>query len=249
MAKRYEKTQQNNPHQLTIKQHCFPKKSIERFANDNGLVQTRLKYVGKTVSLKPDDNNFCALRTWDQRAETGFMKEIEDAYQDLADKISEGTIVRRLTRDEKDIITDMYILWNCRWHWNKSPVENQEIEGALGVSREFSRDEEELLEKEGITIIRPNLSIRGRHFTGGKIQQNLFNVRKCMRGCNWGILKSRGAEFIVPDNASDRIFLPVTPSICLDNGEGYRMASERNVGLMNKLSKSTSERFYFGRSL
>ena len=203
MAKTYEMTQRHNPHQLTIRQHCFPRKSIERFANKDGVVHVHLVEHGRTVFLKPDDNNFCALRTWDQRAETGFMREIEDRYQGLAEKIEDGTIARRLNLEEKNVVTDMYILWNCRWHWNKDPVKDQKIKGALGVSREFSKDQQEFLEKEGIGVIRPDLSISGRHLTGVKIQQNIFDERERMGGCTWGILNSRGAEFVVPDNASD----------------------------------------------
>ncbi len=32
----------------------------------------------------PSAKRFCTSRTWDQRAETGFMKDIEDAFQPLA---------------------------------------------------------------------------------------------------------------------------------------------------------------------
>lgn len=249
MAKRHERTQTRNPHQLTIRQHCFPRKSIERFANKDGLVHVHLIKHNKTVFLKPEDNNFCALRTWDQRAEIGYMREIEDEYQDLATKIADGTIVRRLSLEEKNIVTDMYVLWNCRWHWNNNPAENQTIKGALGVSREFSIDEQEHLEKEGISVIRPDLSISGRHLTGVKIQQNFLQQRKHMRGCTWGILNSPRTGFVVPDNASNSVILPVTPNKCLVNAEGYHFANEREVAEMNNLARKYSEKYYFARSL
>ena len=83
--------------------------------------------------LKSDDNNFCALRTWNQKAESGFMKGVEDAYQNLADQIASGQIVRRLKRDETQVITDMYVLWHCRWHWNKNPIGDQALRGVLGL--------------------------------------------------------------------------------------------------------------------
>ncbi len=248
MTKKYEKTQPRNPHQLTIKQHCFPRKSIARFANDGGLVHVHLVGPAKTVSLKPDDANFCALRVWDQRAESGFMKDVEGAYQDLADKIADGKVVRRLRQTEKQAITDMYVLWHCRWHWNKSPVEDQKL-NALDVLHNYSKNEQELLEKEHITVIKPDRTISGRHFTGGTIFRNFNAARKNMRNCSWGILVSRSAGFIVPDNASNRFILPVTPSICLDNGEGYRLADKHTVTKMNEISKKTSEKYYFGRSL
>ena len=176
------------------------------------------------------------------------MTDVEGAYQDLADKIAEGKVVRRLRQTEKQAITDMYVLWHCRWYWNKNPVEDQKL-NALGVLREYFKNDQELLEKEHITAIKPDLTISGRHFTGGAIFCNFNAARKNMRKCSWGILASRTADFIVPDNASNRFILPVTPSICLDNREGYRLADKHTVAKMNEISKKTSEKYYFGRSL
>ena len=70
-----------------------------------------------------------------------------------------------------------------------------------------------------------------------------------MQDCRWGILRSQDADFIVPDNASGRVVLPVTPRICLDAGEGYRFANACTVRRINERSRQTSERYYFGRSL
>ena len=36
---KYEKTEKGNPHNLTINQHCFPSRSIERFSNNDGCVE------------------------------------------------------------------------------------------------------------------------------------------------------------------------------------------------------------------
>ena len=38
-----KKPQKGNPHELTVKQHCFPRRSIERFANKDGIVNVWLK--------------------------------------------------------------------------------------------------------------------------------------------------------------------------------------------------------------
>lgn len=249
MTRTYERPQRHNPHQLTIKQHCFPKRSIERFTNEDGLVQVHLIEHERTVFLKADDSNFCALRTWDQRAEDGFMKEIEDKFQNLADLIAEGNIVRRLTRDEKDVITDMYILWNCRWHWKNNPIRDTKIKGISDVSRRLSKDEQECLEKAGIGGIRPDLTISGRDLTGVQIQLNFENERERMRGCNWAILNCRRATFVVPDNASDKAILPLTPNICLINGQGYQFAREHEVLAINAWAMQTSDKYYFSRSL
>jgi hypothetical protein len=51
------------------------------------------------------------------------------------------------------------------------------MEGIIDVARHFTKDEQEILEKNYIGTIRPDLSMPGRHLAGLNIQQNLFNVR------------------------------------------------------------------------
>lgn len=255
MTANYEETQRGNPHQLTVRQHCFPTRSIERFANDDGRIHVHLVPQETTVPLKPNDRVFCALRAWDQKAESGWMKDVEDAYQELADEIACDKIMRRLKEDEKQVITDMYVLWNYRWHWSKNPVEDQSLMDisekspfqVLGLSQEYSKDDQELLEKAGVTAIRPDLTIPGRYLTAANLQQNFLKERR--RNYTWGVLTCKHAEFIVPDHVETKPMLPVTPHICFVNQEGYRFANEWTVARMNESSRETSEAYYFGRSL
>ena len=173
---KYEKTQKGNPHQLTVNQHCFPARSIERFVRNDGRVDVRRIKDSKNFRVKPNHSIFCARRAWDQRAES-FMKEIEDVYQELADKIVSGEVLQ-LSNADQEKITDMYALWNIRWYWKQQPVQDQRIEGAIRPECEFSQDDQESLEKNRITAIGPNLTIKGPHLTGIKIQQNLQSTRQ-----------------------------------------------------------------------
>ncbi len=248
MAKNYEKTQSGNPHQLTVWQHCFPKKSIERFANEDGRVQVHIIEHDKTEPLTPDNNIFCARRSWDQRAETGFMKEVEDAYQELADKIAAGKVVRRLKPDENCVITDMFLLWSLRWHYSKNPVEDQEIKGVLASTHKNFKDVQERLEKRGFISIKPDLTISGRHFTGINIQLEIINGRNHMKDFSWCILNCREVEFVVPDHPTYYV-LPVTPNICLVKEEEREPVSTRTIAELNDLVKEKSEKYYFARSL
>ena len=246
---KYKKTQKGNPHRLTVMQHCFPKRSIERFTNDKGVVCVHILKTEKTVSLRPDDPIFCARRTWDERAESGFMKEIEDTFQDLADRVASGKVVRHLSIAERQIVTDMFALWNIRCLWKNRPLQDEKIIGALGTTRNLSLDDQELLEKNHITPIRPDASMDGRHFTGVKIQQNLFHVRETMKDAHWGILKSRGDEFVVPDSCENRVHLPLTPHLCFANIVGYRVLDSTELREMNAQSICTSKEYYFARNL
>ena len=106
-----------------------------------------------------------------------------------------------------------------------------------------------MLEKNHISAIRPDASIDGRHFSGMMIQKNLFEARKRMKHIDWGILKSRTEQFVVPDNSARRLILPVTPEISLANTEGYRPVTEFELCEINEQSVQGSTEYYFARDL
>jgi hypothetical protein len=78
---RHEKPQKKNRRFLTVNQHVFPLASIARFANTEGRVSLHDLARSKVRFPKPDHDIFCAKRAWDQRAERGYMKEIEDEFK------------------------------------------------------------------------------------------------------------------------------------------------------------------------
>lgn len=94
MAK-HEKPQKKNRHLLTVSQHVLPLASIARFADAEGRVSLHDLARRKVRLAKPNDNIFCAMRAWDQQAERGYMKRIEDEFQHLASKVIEGVLSER----------------------------------------------------------------------------------------------------------------------------------------------------------
>ncbi len=190
---KYEKTQPGNPHQLTIKQHCFPKKSIERFCNENGVVEVYLIDKNKTVLMKPDNEIFCARRVWDQRAEALFMQGIENAYQDVVSQLEVEDWSRRLGIEENQTVTDMYSLWHVRCCWKNKYLNDQELPGALPARPGYSQDDREALEKSNmVTSIDRGASafLPGRHIAGTLVQNDYGRVRNALRGYSWGIVQS-----------------------------------------------------------
>jgi hypothetical protein len=77
-------------YQLAKKQHILPCASIKRFAGLDGKVAVRRVDATKEERKAPTAKRFCTDRTWDQRAEIGFMRDIEEAFQPLADRVSGG---------------------------------------------------------------------------------------------------------------------------------------------------------------
>ena len=245
---KYEKPQKGNPHQLTVKQHCFPARSIARFADSEGCVEVKLIKQDKKLKLKPEDQIFCAKRTWDQRAESGFMKEIEDRYQELAESMLQG-IVKTIRSEEQSVVTDMFAIWNIRWHKDQAPIANQKIDGIIDLAVHFTKDEQEILEKNGITAITPDFLIPGRSLSGVNIQKNLFMVQKQMVDAHWGILRASKGEFIVPDNCSNARILPLAPEICLFSQSIDETIKEEELREINQISINGSKNYYFARNI
>jgi hypothetical protein len=90
---RAEKTRRRYPNRLTVNQHVFPAKSIERFTDQSGNVLVHDLRRAKVFSAKPRNAIFCASRAWDERAEAGYMKRIEAEFQIIADTIVDGNNV------------------------------------------------------------------------------------------------------------------------------------------------------------
>ena len=251
---KYEKTQKGNPHQLTIHQHCFPKKSIERFCDENGVVRVHLIREHKSVLLKPEHPIFCARRVWDQRAESVFMQSIENRYQDLASKLVTGGAAHWLSIAENQVVTDMYSLWHVRCCWKNQHLENQELIGILAPSEDYCKDQRESLEKHNLWThvyegCGASVHIPGHHIAGFLVQNDWGRVRNALRNCHWGILESDSGEFIVPDISRAGLALPVTPTMWLMKGEGHRIVSKPELHQINEYVKLHSEKYYFKRPI
>jgi len=247
---KYEKTQKGNPHNLTIKQHTFPYKSIQRFVNDENNIDLFMIDHNKRVSLRANNEIFCAKRVWDQKAEMGYMKEIEDKYQELADLIISSNL-NYLTQKNQDIITDMFILWNVREYYRKTSMPNNKINGILDVATKFSKDDEEKLEKAGIYSIKADGTIPKRYTTSIQILQNIRQAQEQMKNRKWGILVAKEGEFICPDNSPNARILVLSPKICFFSqcDKDYDTITKQELRDLNKIAILGSHSYYFARDL
>lgn len=242
---KFEKPQKGNPHNLTIKQHSFPKKSIERFAN-NGVIQVFLINENRTFFAKSDNEIFCVRRVWDQRTEQGYMKRIEDEFQELADELSQKS--RGLSDIENSLISDFYLLWCLKLHYSDNPVSNQRTPGIPGSN--LNKDQEEILESRYTSFIKSNGLIPGRFINSGHIQVHMNNLKeKQFKNVKWNILEAKKGEFIVPDNFSPYKVVPINPMKCFSTNGMDRFIEEEEVAIINKTALSTCRKFYFARDI
>src|SRR4051794_14911880 len=121
MRKRaYEEPQRGNAHRLTVNQHVFPAASIARFAGDDGRVA--LYDLKRRTSWRPPPDNqvFCARRVWDQRAEAGYMRAIEHAFQALAERVIADSSAE-LAPEDDSAASRFFALWRSRAVYRSAP--------------------------------------------------------------------------------------------------------------------------------
>ncbi|MDP3265789.1 MAG: hypothetical protein Q8M39_03060 [Sulfuricurvum sp.] len=244
----YGKTQDGNPHKLVINQHIFPAKSISRFYNHKKNVDVKNLRTNATFYAKAENPIFCAKRAWNQKAETRVMKDIEDKFQIVADHIS-STLLTSITEYEKEIINEFFALWNIRFYYNAQDIQDYAINGATGLSKCYTLDEQEQLEKAGISVIRPDFTISSRDVTSVQIFRNLMEVKKTLSDSLWGILYAKEGEFIVPDNCSNGRYIPLTPTICLLAHSENGVIDKEGVKEINIKAIESSKYYYFANDL
>lgn len=243
MAK-YEKPQKKNRHLLTVSQHVFPAASIARFVGPDGRVSLHDMARSKIRPAKPNDEIFCAARAWDQRTEAGYMKCIEDEFQHLASKVIEGA-VSDISEADNDIVNRFYALWYLRTRRKK--LSAQEIHAPRITGNNLTRDEEENLEINGYMFIRSGGQWPARQANGMQLQ--ILTARfahESLSDTQWGIIRTQGGEFIVPDVPLQTI-VPLTPCLCLMSPAPNGNILQQNVAEINRSVRAASQEFFFAR--
>lgn len=243
---RPERPQKGNTRRLVVDQHVFPVTSIRRFAGAGDrvdLVDGRRKMVRPA---KPDDKIFCARRAWDQRADTGYMKDIEDRFQQLAEAIvlnSDG----ELEPHENAVVSGFYALWHYRSRQRSLPQEFLRAEGVTGSH--LTADQHELLESKGVLALRSDGSLAARHINGMQIQILIGKfVAEVLQDATWGRIVSQEAEFCVPDVPEHGI-IPINPKLCLVKGSASGIVTSANVAEINRAFISMSREYFFARDV
>ena len=247
MRRKPEKTQPGNPHGLTLNQHILPARSIERFADPKGCVYVLFKNRPTQGSIPVSPNNplFCAKRIWDHGSEISCKTSIEDPFQELAERILLG-VTTTIVEKDKFIVDSFYGLWEARSFYNLNPLSDVTLSSAIAVERELSKDEQELLEKNNISFVKPNLTLSGRDLAGDLIAVRINKYRNELKEVNWSIVRSSEWEFIVP-NAPKFHYVPISPTISLIAEYSLDLLSKEEVGQINGLLCGLTDSYIFAR--
>lgn len=242
---RAERTRPRNPNSLTVNQHVFPSKSIGRFADQSGRVSVHDLRRDKVFRTRPGNSIFYADRAWDQRAESGYMKRIEDDFQRLVAPIVDGK-VQTIPTEAKAAIDGFFALWYMRSRYRE--IESQEIElnGIFGGN--LTKEQEENLEKNGYTFVRNSGKMPARQLNGVELQMRTGNYARDLASSvtRWGVIAAQSGEFVVPDVPSHGI-IPLAPRLALVQSAPDGMITERNLAEINLAMRATSQDYFFAR--
>jgi hypothetical protein len=250
MAKRkFEIPQTGNPHRLTIKQHVFPCASIARFVDTDGGVTLHHLLINKVRKATPRDHVFYAMRAWDMHAERGYMKKIEDEFQNIASQIVEGTLTK-IDSVVKHKIDRFFALWKMRAIFRDKEMSDVSFNGLTGEN--FTQDQEEIYEKMGILYIRQGGVTPAHRMHGIQIQAGIMHETSALSNVQWGIVQAHEGQFIVPDFPSTTC-IPLAPMLCLCGTMGNLIEKgiilKNNVININRHLKENSKEYYFANDL
>jgi hypothetical protein len=241
---KHEKLQAGNPHTLTIKQHVFPSASIARFVGRNGCVDLCDIPRRLVRAATAGDVTFCAKRAWDQRAETGYMKLIEDTFQDLANRIIAGPGLV-IGDQEKRTINEFFALWYMRSRHRNMDAQEIQANGVTGTNH--TKDVEEKLEKNGYMFSRQGGRVPARQLNGLMLQLWTFRyANNHLPAARWGVIQADDGEFVVPDVPLQTV-VPLTPTLCLVSPAPNGIIPKQNVAEINRNVMETSQEYFFAR--
>jgi hypothetical protein len=242
-----EKTRPRNPNRLTVNQHVFPSKSIERFTGKGKRVAVYDLHRNEVFRARPGNPVFLAFRAWDQRAESGYMKRIEDELQNIVAPIVDGK-AQSIAPEAKASIDRMYALWHTRSRQRE--IESQETQLNVAPGNDYTKEQEENLEKNGYMFVRKGGGIPARQLNGIELEMRANDLALDLAGRvpRWGVISTQSGEFIVPDVPSHGI-IPVTPCLALVQSAPDGMITERNLAEINLAMRTLSQDYFFARDL
>lgn len=241
-----EKTSAKNLNQLTVLQHVYPTKSIARLIDDKGKVEVHDLLRGRSRKAKPSDSIFCARRAWDQRAEAGYMLEIEDQFQDVAERTIANQHGITDAADRRSV-QRFFALWYMRSRYNQLEDQEFQLNGVAGD--QFTLEQEENLERNHYLYIRSGGRIPSRQLNGIWLQQNIDQYAKELEAVKrWGLIRPRSGEFITPD-VPRQLVITLQPDLILVGDAPDGVILRENLAEINRFSVAGSRCYYLARRL
>jgi hypothetical protein len=242
MNKHFEKTTKGNPHRITLNQHVIPRQYIKTFANDDGFVEVLRIVDGSQFKATPQNKVFCEKRVWDQKAEVGWMKNIEDHFQ----KAFFDYLKNRKTIPN-EIATDFFLLWHIRSQIARIPPKSPIF---AGISPEhLSKEQEEILESKGYIYVNKEPNLKSRFVASIKGLMAMDSLREQHSNIVWSVVISFNRPFLVPKHCPKYMYLPLDSNTALLGNSNSRECSPEYTLQMNKCILDNEDEIVFSRSI
>lgn len=243
----FRRVQKKNPHQLVIDQHVHAAHCIRKFADEKGTVNVFDKSISQWVKRKSDAAIFCAKRAWDQRAEKGYMTDIENDFFHVIDNLQIPFNERNHTA-----ISNYYHLWRLRGHTRLKRRENINLNGVIG--EKLTKDEEETIESKHALFFPEQEGLPFHLHTGLEIQIMLDQISYSSANLKWGLITASRGEFLVADfYPGDEYglepFIPVSPRHIFYANKPDMAIDITNVRAFNRASLANAHSYYFCRDI
>ena len=254
------RVQEGNPHQLTRKQHIIPEFLIKNFVGEDRNVEIYEKQSKKRLRRYPSNEYFYTYDNWNQQAESVVFGDIDNKFATIVKKV-ESNKNYSFSEEENETISEMFASWHIRQHYSKNEIPEQYAEGVLDLSHEYTQDEREQLEKANIVSMEKDengkIFLPKHHVKGGIAMLQIIKFKKQLdKNIEWGILKSKNLEFIVPNNPVNNImtldtkrYIPIFPNMVLAYNEKNKEIKDYKVKEINKQFQFNCDKFYFARDL
>ncbi|WP_156015535.1 hypothetical protein [Thioalkalivibrio sp. ARh3] len=239
----FEQTSENNPYNITKRQHYHMQAIIKKFAVSDQIKITS-KSDKKTRFTNPSDQCFMGRRTWSEECETHLSHPIEKKFLAQVRRIENSQSIC----DHK-AISEYHLLWCLRYHFSKNEVEDFDLYKDFPCGS-LDQETEELLESWGKVPVRAGGKIAGRFKATLDITELLSRNEHAYKGFKWQVVNSSGANFISADCYGEKLIMAVTPKIFLIGGEDIkekvRLATDDEAKELNETTIECSREFYFG---
>lgn len=110
----------------TKHQHIYPKELIKQFKNTQEKIYIQRK-VGQTFCEGVNTRKMGVNNLWDEWSEKGWMKEIEDSFFGLCDRVFEQKQSLALTQDDHQLATEFFLLWHHRSYTKSKPESDKRV--------------------------------------------------------------------------------------------------------------------------
>lgn len=230
---------------IAKKQHVVPGRSLQRFANDSGLVEVRRP--GQLGSFRTGVRNavFCVKSVWDHRTEAREGKRIEDSFQAIVDRAITSNSFR-MTNEESVEVTKFFALWLYRSHAidykdfvAHPPMTPTSVDG----------DEKLMYERLGISFVDETGSVPSHVKRGWFVTGGIMSFLDHHRDTRWFISRASEYEFLIADNPAETLFIPISPDRCLIAGHDVPSLSPDQCRQANLMAVAGAKRFYCARDL